>query len=1349
MSSSSLPSPVLLRTVLHDIHVRLGGHLTGFAGYELPTHYENRGAIVEHVHTRTACSWFDVSHMLVCDIVSPTASADLARLSPTLFDDLHIGQSRYCVLTREDAGVVDDTIVTRRADGLRLVLNAACAQNDVAHLVAHLGDAVRPRTDLGIVAMQGPTSVEAITTLGTGLELLAFMESAEVVWRGETIQVARSGYTGEDGFEVIAPLSILPELSEYLLSLPNVAAAGLAARDSLRLEAGLCLYGSELSPTISPIEAGLTWTIPRSRRAGGDYAGSEILSAQLATGPSRRLVAIAPRGRRPVRSGATLSADGVLVGVVTSGGWSPTLSRPIALALVAAAHYGVGTELVADVRGHLELCDIVPLPFVPHRYVKRPAASIPAVPAPSPTLASSAPSPSLDAVGEMAFVDRHIGPDGDDVRTMLAALGVGSLDELISQTVPAAIRLDAALHLGEARSETDALAELRAIADRNVLKTSLIGLGYSGTIVPPVVLRNVLENPAWYTAYTPYQPEISQGRLEALLNFQTMVADLTGMDMANASLLDEATAAAEAMTLARRQSKVKINRFVVDSGCHPHVIAVVQTRTEPLDIEVAVVSATEVESAVAAGAFGVLLAWPATTGAVVDHRAAIAAAHSGGALVCVTTDLLACTLLEPPGAWGADVVVGSAQRFGVPFGFGGPHAGFFAVRDAHKRAIPGRLVGVSADSHGRVGLRLALQTREQHIRRDKATSNICTAQVLLAVMAGLYACWHGPDGLRHIAEQTHQLTTRLAHTLADAGFELVNEHWFDTIAVRTDPDRAARIMAEACERGINLRLVDPTTISIACDQTTTESILEQVVQTFGLLGPLVAARGDNLDSAMVRTVPLLTHPVFSRYRSETEMLRYLRRLADKDLALDRTMIPLGSCTMKLNATTEMIPVTWPEFANMHPFAPADQAAGYHQLLAELERMLVEITGYDAVSLQPNAGSQGEFAGLLAIRAYHRSRGDRARNVCLIPSSAHGTNAASAVMCGMSIVVVACDEKGNVDLDDLTRLIDLHANALAALMITYPSTHGVFEEAITTICQKVHAAGGQVYLDGANLNALVGLAKPGLFGADVSHLNLHKTFCIPHGGGGPGVGPVCVRAHLAPFLPGHPSLVSTSSAASEGNSAVVGPLTSAPYGSAGILPIPWMYITMMGGAGLQRATELAILNANYIAHRLAPAFPVLYSGVQGRVAHECILDVRPITAATGVTVEDVAKRLVDYGFHAPTMSFPVAGTLMVEPTESESLTEIDRFCDAMIAIRAEIDRVAAGEWPDDDNPLRNAPHTAEDVTADEWAHPYHRSLAAYPVRSLRTSKYWPPISRINNALGDREVICSCPPLTDYS
>ena len=925
---------------------------------------------------------------------------------------------------------------------------------------------------------------------------------------------------------------------------------------------------------------------------------------------------------------------------------------------------------------------------------------------------------------------------------MLALLGHASLDDLARAAVPASILLGSDLDLPEALPEIDVLAELRELGHCNRVMTTMIGLGYYGTHTPQVVLRKVLENPAWYTAYTPYQPEISQGRLEALLNYQTMVCDLTGLPLANASLLDEATAAAEAMAVARRSSKAESNRFVVDLDVFPQTLAILQTRAEPIGIEI--VAADLSQGLPAGGCFGALLQYPGASGLVRDLAPVIEEIHAAGALACVAADLLALVLLTPPGEMGADVVVGTSQRFGVPIGFGGPHAAYMSVRAGLERALPGRLVGLSIDADGNPALRLALQTREQHIRREKATSNICTAQVLLAVMASMYAVYHGRDGLELIAQRIHRLTAILARGLVDGGLELVHDAYFDTIRMRV-PDHADAVIAGARQLGINLLRVDADTVGISCDEVTERPQVEHLWSAFRVTADIEALDAETPDAippGLARSSDFLTHPVFRVHRSETQMLRYLRTLSGRDVALDRSMIPLGSCTMKLNATTEMQAVSWPEFSTIHPFAPLDQADGYVTLIHDLERWLCAITGYDAVSLQPNAGSQGEFAGLLAIRGYHRSRGEAERDVCLIPSSAHGTNAASAVMAGMRVVVVACDEQGNVDLDDLRVRLSEHGERVAALMITYPSTHGVYEGAVGEICALVHEAGGQVYVDGANLNALVGLAQPGQFGADVSHLNLHKTFCIPHGGGGPGVGPVAVRGHLRRFLPNHPLQ------AAAGPASGPGPVSAAPWGSASILPISWAYIRLMGPDGLRQATQVAILNANYIARRLGEHFPVLYSGQNGLVAHECILDLRPITKETGVTVEDVAKRLIDYGLHAPTMSFPVAGTLMVEPTESEDLGEIERFCEAMMHIRGEIDRVAAGEWPADDNPLVNAPHTAEMLTRD-WAHPYTREEACYPAESLRRMKYWSPVRRIEGAYGDRNLVVTCPPVTAYA
>ncbi|MFF9030209.1 aminomethyl-transferring glycine dehydrogenase [Streptomyces iakyrus] len=943
------------------------------------------------------------------------------------------------------------------------------------------------------------------------------------------------------------------------------------------------------------------------------------------------------------------------------------------------------------------------------------------------------------------FEQRHIGPDHEACAKMLAHVGYGSLDELTAAAVPAVIKSAEALDLPGARSEAEVIAELRSLADRNEVLGSMIGLGYYGTFTPPVIMRNVMENPSWYTAYTPYQPEISQGRLEALLNFQTMVAELTGLPTSGASLLDEGTAAAEAMALSRRLGKNKKGLFLVDADTLPQTIAVIQTRAEPTGVEVVVADLSDgIPAEIAEREInGVLLQYPGASGAVRDIKPVIDRAHELGALVTVAADLLALTLLKSPGELGADIAVGTTQRFGVPMGFGGPHAGYMAVQDKMARSLPGRLVGVSVDADGNKAYRLALQTREQHIRREKATSNICTAQVLLAVMAGMYAVYHGPEGLKGIARRTHRYATVLAAGLANGGVEVVHGSYFDTLTVRAE-GRAAAVVAAARDNGVNLRLVDADHVSIACDETTTRAQLRAVWAAFGVEGvveALDAATEDGLPGALLRTDDYLTHPVFHQHRSETAMLRYLRKLADRDYALDRGMIPLGSCTMKLNATTEMEPVTWPEFGQMHPFAPAGQAGGYLTLIHELEDRLAEVTGYDKVSLQPNAGSQGELAGLLAVRGYHRANGDEQRTVCLIPSSAHGTNAASAVMAGMKVVVVKTAEDGEIDVEDLRAKIEQYRDQLAVLMITYPSTHGVFEEHVADICAQVHEAGGQVYVDGANLNALVGLAKPGHFGGDVSHLNLHKTFCIPHGGGGPGVGPVAVREHLAPYLPNHPLQPEA------GPETGVGPISAAPWGSAGILPISWAYVRLMGGEGLKRATQVAVLSANYIAKRLEPHYPVLYTGPGGLVAHECIIDLRPLTKATGVSVDDVAKRLIDYGFHAPTMSFPVAGTLMIEPTESEDLAELDRFCEAMISIRAEIEKVGSGEWPAEDNPLRGAPHTAG-ALAGEWEHAYSREEAVFPAGVSAADKYWPPVRRIDQAYGDRNLVCSCPPLDAY-
>ncbi|WP_421876871.1 aminomethyl-transferring glycine dehydrogenase [Pacificispira sp.] len=955
------------------------------------------------------------------------------------------------------------------------------------------------------------------------------------------------------------------------------------------------------------------------------------------------------------------------------------------------------------------------------------------------------------------FIRRHIGPGKPQIKDMLGQLGYKTLDELIQTAVPPSIRIDDPLDIPPSISERKTLSALRAIADKNKVCTTMIGMGYYGTITPPVILRNVLENPGWYTAYTPYQPEVSQGRLEALLNYQQMVIDLTGMELANASLLDEGTAAAEAMAMAHRVSKSKSNAFFVDHDVHPQTLAVIQTRAWSLGFDIIEGDAdTDLEGA---DVFGALLQYPGSSGRIRDISEPIRKVQEKGGLAIVASDLMALVMLKPPGEYGADVVVGSAQRFGVPMGYGGPHAAFFATREAYKRSTPGRIIGVSIDAEGRKALRMALQTREQHIRREKATSNICTAQVLLAVIAGFYAVYHGPDGLYRIARRIHRKAQIVAEAMRRRGFEIVHSKFFDTIQVRI-PGQAPRLLAKAKAAGINLRFVDSDTLGISLDEATKRQDLDRLLAVFSSnkdepmsIAALDREVADDVIPHILRRTPdeYLTHPVFNLYHGETEMLRYIRWLCAKDIALDRSMIPLGSCTMKLNATTEMIPVTWRNFAHLHPFAPLDQAQGYQQMFEDLESWLCEITGYDAISLMPNAGSQGEYAGLLTIRRYHESRGDTQRDICLIPSSAHGTNPASAIMAGMQVVVVKCDEAGNIDMADLKEKAEKHTEKLAAIMITYPSTHGVFEETVEDICALIHKHGGQVYVDGANLNAMVGICKPGKFGADVSHLNLHKTFCIPHGGGGPGMGPIGVRRHLAPFLSEHPMVDGLNPYVheDEGQAGPVGPVSAAPWGSASILPIVWAYIRMMGPQGLRQATEVAILNANYIAHRLKDHYPILYTGRNGTVAHECIVDCRAFKETCGITVEDIAKRLVDFGFHAPTMSWPVPETMMIEPTESEAKRELDRFCDAMIRIRAEIREVEEGKADAENNVLVNAPHTHHLLMETPWPKPYTKESAFFPLPSSRDDKYWPPVARVDNVAGDRNLVCTCPPVEAYA
>ena len=946
-----------------------------------------------------------------------------------------------------------------------------------------------------------------------------------------------------------------------------------------------------------------------------------------------------------------------------------------------------------------------------------------------------------------SFTRRHLGSNDAQIEAMLATLSIDSLDKLVQGTIPESIRQKEELDLGPSRGEFEVIAKLRRLADKNQIWKSYLGQGYYDCITPPVILRNILENPGWYTQYTPYQAEISQGRLEALLNYQTMISDLSGMEIANSSMLDEGTAAAEAMTMVKRVNrKQKSNRFWVSADCHPQTIEVVKGRAEPLGYEISVVDVKTIDFS--EGGFGVLLQYPTTYGEIEDYRNLTEAAHQHDTLVIAASDLFALTALTPPGEWGADVVVGNSQRFGVSLGFGGPHAAFFATRASYQRQMPGRIVGVSKDMQGEQALRLALQTREQHIRREKATSNICTAQVLLAIMAGMYGVYHGPDGLRAIASKMHHLTSLLSAGLSRMGYKQQNKHFFDTLTVSVTPEDNARIRSNAQARQINLRYEANNRIVVALDEKTTVSDIETLLQVFApdagashSIEEIGSHAKSGVPAELSRASTFMTNPVFHRYHSETEFLRYVHRLQSKDLSLTTSMIPLGSCTMKLNGTTEMLGVTWPEFAQIHPCAPREQTIGYEELIGALERQLATITGFARVSFQPNAGSQGEYAGLLTIRAYHNKNKEPHRNVCLIPSSAHGTNPASAAMAGMQVVIVKCDSEGNIDLEDLDLKIEKHSASLSAIMVTYPSTHGVFEETIQTICDKVHDAGGLVYLDGANLNAQVGLCRPGDYGADVCHLNLHKTFCIPHGGGGPGMGPIAVVPRLAPFLPGHPVRPSSSEDA-------IAPVSAMPYGSPSILPISWAYIEMLGTEGLKKATSLAILNANYMANRLSEHYPILFTGANGRVAHEFILNCKQFKESCGIEVEDIAKRLIDYGFHAPTMSWPVAGTLMVEPTESESREELDRFCDAMISIRHEIESIANGQWPKDDNPLKNAPHTAKVLAQDEWPHPYSREVAVYPGPWTKNHKFWPPVGRVDNVYGDRNLFCSCPSVSDY-
>ena len=1317
------------QTALHATHTRLGARFTSFAGWQMPVQYP-AGTISEHLATRNSAGLFDISHMGQFRVHGRDAAAWLAGMLSADISRLAEGSATYALLCRPDGGVIDDLFVYRTGPETFLVVaNAARRAEDQEWLRSHLPDTgvdLQDESDsTAMLAIQGPRAVAiAAGVLGAGLSDLPRFGITRCDWNGTPVEAARTGYTGEDGLELFLGDRHAAQLWQALIDAAaehgiHLQPCGLAARDTLRLEAGFALYGHELSTELTPVEARLTWACELDH----DFIGRDAIRARKETGSSRdlrRLVmadAGVPREGYPVQD-----AEGKEVGIVVSGGRAPSLAGFIANAYVDSRVPRDATLRVV-IRGRAAEAR-------QHRGpVYRPAY---------PRFASI--DELLDHSGE--FRARHIGPRGREIRDMLKVIGRGSLDELISETVPADIRRHHPLTIPDARSEEEMLTRLRSIAARNTPMRSLIGRGYADTITPPVIRRDILENPGWYTQYTPYQAEIAQGRLEALLNYQTMVTDLTAMDIANASMLDEVSACAEAMTMAIRSAGRGNGprRVLVDDCLHPQTIEHLITRAEPLGIDLVVAPVDEwsLGDTTVAG----ILQYPDTTGQVRDLRTCTDALHAAGALAVVASDLLALTLLSPPGEWGADIVVGSSQRFGVPLGFGGPHAAFLATREKLKRLMPGRLVGVSRDRSGRPAMRLALQTREQHIRRDKATSNICTAQVLLAIMASMYAVYHGPDGLTRIARRISVMAHALRDLLREAGFPVREGPIFDTVSFHADADAQQRLRAATEDAGFNLRFDPDGLTGITLDERTTATELAALLSAMGVereerdIRAAAARTAHRPYPGLERRSPFLSGQVFHRYRSETALRRYITSLQQRDLSLAHAMIPLGSCTMKLNPTAAMEPISWPEFASIHPYAPDAQTGGYRMLAEELSGWLVDITGLHGCSLQPNSGAQGEYTGLMAIRSWHLSRGDRQRRVCLVPDSAHGTNPASATIAGMEVVVVRSAENGDIDLDDLRQRAAEHAESLAAMMITYPSTHGVFEAGIRSAIEIVHEHGGQVYMDGANMNAQVGLTSPGDIGADVCHLNLHKTFAIPHGGGGPGVGPVLTAEHLTPFLPGRP-----------GEPGPTGVVVGAPLGSAGVLPISYAYIGMMGSSGLKRASEVAILNANYIAARLRPWVPIAYTGPSGLVAHECILDLRRVEKETGVTVEDIAKRLTDYGFHAPTMSWPVHGSLMVEPTESENRDELDRFCDAMIAIMEEVDEIAGGSIAYADSPLANAPHTLRDLSGD-WDRAYSREQAAYPAPWVRENKFWPAVGRVDNVHGDRNLVCSCAPLEAY-
>ena len=1344
------------RTRLYDWHVRNNAKTVSFAGWEMPLAYQ-QGAIEEHRITRRSVGIFDIDHMGQFEMRGPEAGKALQHLLSFDPSDLAPYESHYALLLAEDAGVIDDLFVYRLPDRWLIVVNAANREEDFVWMERKIGRyraTLVDRSDqLYMVALQGPRAIElfgaAMASKGSpSLWTPPPRFFAQEVELEETpVILGRTGYTGEDGVELFFPEKAAEQIWNLFLTTARhrqieITPAGLAARDSLRFEPGFALYGHELSRKVTPVEARLTWSCTMD----GSFIGSDALRARKAEGGSQRLVTLAMDERGVPRQGYDIvDGYGSRVGEIVTGMYAPTADLYAGNAFVERSSAKVGTELYVDIRGRKKKARVVKRPLYRPAYrffflmIRRPPRTA-------------------------TFEERHLGPGSAEQREMLTYLGYETLDAIADAAVPKSIQIDTTSDLPEPISEEEAMEENRGYAEKNRPGLSCIGMGYHATKTPEVIKRNILENPSWYTQYTPYQAEIAQGRLEALLNFQTMVNELTGMELANASLLDEGTAAAEAMILALRAQPrgSEKDTVMVSSTCHPQTIEVMRTRAEPQGIRL-VVGVRE-ELPVDERTFAVMVQYPSSDGRIVAWESLAERVHKSGGMMIVAADLLSLTLLREPGSFGADVVVGSTQRFGVPLGFGGPHAAFLATREKHRRLLPGRLVGVSKDRHGNPALRLTLQTREQHIRRDRATSNICTAQVLPAIVASMYAVYHGADGLIAMADRIRRLAAALRSGLLALGVGITPEGpIFDTVTVTLSTGGEANRLRDALEkREVYLRDYGDTRFGISLDETSRVETIDTLLSLFGEArgveapeaATLLAAGPVEIPETHRRTTDFLTDPVFREHRTETKMLRYMKRLEQRDLSLAHSMIPLGSCTMKLNASAEMASLSLPGFGALHPFLPARATAGYHALFRALEGQLATITGFAGTTLQPNSGAQGEFTGLMLIRAFHRARREEQRRLCVIPDSAHGTNPASAVMAGMEVLILTSREDGSIDMDRLREVISQRGDELAAMMITYPSTHGVFESEVREVCNIIHEAGGQVYMDGANMNAQVGLTAPAKLGADVCHINWHKTFAIPHGGGGPGMGPVCVAPHLVPFLPTHPVVApETAHGVSEGSSRrnhaeAVGPISSAPWGSPSILPISEAYIRMLGGSGLKRVSQIAILNANYIAKRLDEAYPVLYRGEAGTVAHECIIDLRSIEKDTGVTVEDVAKRLIDYGFHAPTMSWPVTGTLMIEPTESESKDELDRFCDAMLRIRKEIDEVAEGAYPTEDNVLVNAPHTITDFVTDSWSRPYSPEKAAYPVDWIRDHKFWPSVSRVDNVWGDRHPQCSCAPIAAY-